>query len=270
MDNTCCSYIMESEDESLRLDLKTNPEVVKRQARWAGLKPGMRVADLGCGPGKTSFVLNEIVQPEGSTVGVDISSQRIRYANSRYEANGLRFFEGDIRKPLASLGSFDFIWIRFVLEHYKSGAFEIVKQCVSLLNPGGVACLIDLDHNCLNHFGLPDRLENSLFGVMHHLEKRSNFDPYAGRKLFSFLYDLRFDEIDVAVEPHHLIFGPISEGDEYNWRKKVGIAAKRSGYAFEEYNDGYDGFLAEFEEFFANPRRFTYTPIMCVRGSKPI
>ena len=51
------SYIMESEEESIRLDLKTDPKTIKKQAIWAGLKPGMRVADLGCGPGKTTFFL---------------------------------------------------------------------------------------------------------------------------------------------------------------------------------------------------------------------
>jgi SAM-dependent methyltransferase len=259
---------MESEDESLRLDLKTDPEAIKRQAQWAGLEPGMRVADLGCGPGKTSYYLNELVQPNGSTVGVDISRQRVNYAKSHYQAKGLSFVQEDIRKPLDPLGAFDFIWIRFVLEHYRSNAFEIVERCIALLNPGGVACLVDLDHNCLNHFGLPDRLEKALSGIMENLEKQSNFDPYVGRKLFSFLYDLNFVDIDVTIESHHVIYGKLTEVDAYNWSKKVEIAAKKSGYPFEEYDNGYDGFLSEFNRFFSNPRRFTYTPIICVRGRK--
>ena len=44
-----CGYLMESEAEAIRLDVKTDGRAVERQARWAGLKPGMRVADLGCG-----------------------------------------------------------------------------------------------------------------------------------------------------------------------------------------------------------------------------
>ena len=39
-------YFMESEEEAKRLDLKTDPTVVDRHARWAGLQPGMRVACL--------------------------------------------------------------------------------------------------------------------------------------------------------------------------------------------------------------------------------
>ena len=71
------SYVMESEEEAFRLDLKTDPETIRRQARWAGLRPGMRVADLGCGSGKTTGVLAEIVRPGGAAVGVEISEQRL-------------------------------------------------------------------------------------------------------------------------------------------------------------------------------------------------
>ena len=49
-------YLMEDDQESVRLDRKTDPATVEKQALWAGLKPGMRVADLGCGAGKTTFI----------------------------------------------------------------------------------------------------------------------------------------------------------------------------------------------------------------------
>ena len=69
-----CGYLMESEAEAIRLDVKTNSRAVERQARRAGLKAGMRVADLGCGSGKTTFHLHKLVQPGGSALGVDIAA----------------------------------------------------------------------------------------------------------------------------------------------------------------------------------------------------
>ena len=60
------NYLMEGDEEAVRLDLKTDPEAVKKQAQWAGLKPGMRVADLGCGAGKTTFYLNELAGSTGA------------------------------------------------------------------------------------------------------------------------------------------------------------------------------------------------------------
>ena len=264
------SYIMEGDEETTRLDLKTDPETVKTMAKWAGIRPGMRIADLGCGPGKTTFYLSKLVQPKGSAVGLDISQHRIDYAKSNYKKKNVDFVTGDIRKPLDELGVFDFIWVRFVLEHYLKQSYDIIKNISNILKPGGILFVADLDYNCLNHYGLPQRLEKAFFGIMSRLEKHANFDPYVGRKLYSYLYDLKYHQIDVRIDAHHCIFGELEETDAFNWSKKVEIAARFSGYSFEEYEDGFDGFFAEFERSFTDPRRFTYTPVITCRGRKPV
>ena len=261
-------YLMEGDEEAVRLDIKTDPRMVEAQALWAGVAPGMRIADLGCGSGKTSFILNQMAQPHGETVGVDIAEQRVRYARTHYIAEGLHFTQMDIRGPLDSLGQFDLVWIRFVLEYYRSSSFDIVKNIAKIVKPGGSLCLIDLDHNCLNHYGLTPRIENALAGIMDCIEKNANFDPLVGRKLYAYLYDIGFQEIDVGLTPHHLIFGNLSEADAFNWTKKVEIAARDSGYPFDEYENGFDGFFTEFKRTFADPRRFTYTPVITCRGRK--
>ena len=262
-------YLMESEEEALRLDIKTDGEMVEKQARWAGIAPGMRVADLGCGAGKTTFHLNNLVQPMGETLGVDISDQRIQYAKTHYAAKGIRFLKRDIRDPLDDLGPVDFIWIRFVLEYYLKQSFDIVKNISGILKPGGILCLIDLDCNCLRHHGLPRRLEKSVGGIMESLEKNWNFDPYVGVKLYAFLYDLGYHDIDVQIMPHNLIFGKAGEREKFNWMKKAELAGKASGYGFEDYADGFNEFFKELNDFFTHPRVFTYTPLIACRGRKP-
>ncbi len=263
-----CKYLMEGDEESIRLDHKTDPRLVEKQALWAGLKPGMRVADLGCGSGKSTYYLHQLAQPQGETVGVDFSEQRVLFARSKYAADGLSFKCLDIRHPLYELGAFDFIWIRFVLEYYRTDGFGILENIYKALKPGGILCLIDLDHNCLNHYSIPQRLEKALQSVMASLEKNANFDPYAGRKLYSYLYDLGCAEIGVNLQAHHLIFGKLREVDKFNWKKKVAIAAKNSGYRFSEYDGGYTEFYEEFMLFFNDEKRFTYTPLMACRGRK--
>ena len=262
------SYIMEGKEESIRLDLKTDPKNIEELAIWAGIKPGMRILDLGCGSGKTTFYLNSLVQPGGSATGVDTSQERIDYAQSHYLAGGVEFVTGDISEPLDKLGLFDFIWVRFVLEYHLSSSFDIVKNVSSVLKPGGIMCLVDLDYNCLSHYGLSSRLEKTIYGIMSFLEKHANFDPYMGRKLYSYLYDLEYEHIDIRIDAHHCIFGELKETDAFNWMKKVEIAAKNSGYRFEEYEDKFEGFFAEFRESFFDPRRFTYTPVIVCRGRK--
>jgi hypothetical protein len=131
-------------------------------------------------------------------------------------------------------------------------------------------CLVDLDHNCLSHYEIPQRLETALVAVMKILEEKANFDPFAGRKLYSYLFDLGYTYIKVQMTAHHLIFGKLGDVDGYNWKRKVEIAAKNSGYHFMDYPDGFLGFQGEFECFFSDPRRFTYTPLIACCGRKPI
>lgn len=260
---------MESDEETLRLDLKTDAKIVEQQALWAGIKPGMRVADLGFGSGKTTFYLHKLVQPNGEVVGVDFAKDRIKYSKKYYNKKGIKYILRDIRDPLDDLGMFDFIWVRFVLEYHRSKSFDIVKNISRILKPGGILCLIDLDYNCLSHFGLSDRLNRALQGIMKALEHAADFDPYVGIKLYSFLYDLGYKDIDASIAPHHLIFGELKDIDAFNWTKKIEIAAKKSGYDFLEYEGGFEEFSEECKRFFSDPRRFTYTPVISCRGCKP-
>lgn len=263
-------YLMENDEETLRLEIKTDVNIVYRQARWAGLEPGMRVADIGCGPGKTTRALFDLVHPAGTAVGIDIAPQRITYARKHYGTEGLVFENRNALRPLSDLGTFDFIWARFLLEYHRTRSTQIVQNLARILKPGGILCLIDLDYNCLNHFGLPDRLSKTIRGVMSRLEQAADFDPYVGIKLYSFLYDLGYNDIDVSMTPHHLIYGKLNDVDAFNWTKKVQIAAKNSGYGFDDYEGGYEEFYEDFLNYFSDPRRFTYTPLIACRGRKPI
>jgi len=200
--------------------------------------------------------------------GIDGSMKRIIYARENHRVEGLEFINLDINDSLQGLKDFDFIWVRFFLEYHRKNSFDIVKRLTDILKPGGILCLIDLDHNCLNHYGLSSRLENAIMKVSNIVEEHGDFDPYAGRKLYSYLYDLEFKEIDVDMNAHHLIYGELSEVDEFNWSRKIETAARNSGYDFPDYPGGYNGFLNEFNTFFSDPRRFTYTPIISCRGVK--
>lgn len=263
------NYLMENDDESFRLDSKTDVETIVRHAKWAGLEPGMRVADIGCGPGTATYVLHNLAQPDGKTIGIDISEQRISYAQNKYSNNGVKFLRKNIHDNLDDLGKFDFIWIRFVLEYYRKNSFEIVKKLTNILNPGGILCLIDLDNNCLNHYGIPERLEKTINALMKQLEDQQDFDPYIGRKLYSFLYQLNLKNINIAMEPHHLIFGELNEIEAYDWTKKIEVAAKNSGFNFKEYySDGFEEFYRECKTNFAAPGTFSYTPVIVCRGEK--
>ncbi len=262
-------YVMEHDEEHIRLEMKTDFRTLKKQALWAGLKPGMRVADIGCGSGKTSSFLRRLAGPAGEVVGLDGSEKRIAFAREKYGQKGMDFIQHDLKQPLNGLGLFDFIWVRFFLEYNKSRAEAIIESLRRALKPSGILCLIDLDNNCLSHFGMSERLDAAIHRVVQYLMDHHDFDPFAGRKLYSLLYDLQFKDIEVHMEPHHLIYGDLKEAERYTWLKKLEVAAPKSDSAFADFPGGYQEFSREFTDFFSSSRRFTYTPIISCRGRRP-
>lgn len=260
---------MENSDESFRLESKIEDQDIEQQAIWAGIKSGMRVADLGCGSGKISAILHKLVQPGGEVIGIDGSLERIDYARSKYGGEGPRFVTGNITQPLDDYQEvFDFIWVRFVLEYHRAACFDLVRNFTTCLKPGGILCLVDLDHNPFNCYGASPRLYRTLQRIMNELEEKHDFDPFVGRKLYSFLYDLEFENIEVKVDLNRTIYGEISNNDVYNLVKKIEVIPKRINFGFDEYEGGFEEFCVEAKAFFADPRRFTYAPLILCCGNK--
>ncbi len=263
------TYFMESEDESLRLDIKTDPGAVEEQARWAGVGPGMRVVDLGCGAGRTTHILHRLVQPGGEVVGIDGSPQRIAYAKENFSESGIAYLQRNVRDPLVEVGMFDLVWSRFLLEYFADESFAIVKSAYQALAPGGTICLIDLDQNCLGHFGAPARLEKTLCNVVLAMARQYGFDPFVGRKLYAYLYDLGCADIEVRMSAHHLIYGELSETDRFNWLSKAEATRNAAGLFADSYPGGYEEFRRELVAYLEHPRRFIYTPLIMCKGKKP-
>ena len=263
-------YLMENEEEIKRLEIKTDASDVERQALWAGIKPGMSIADIGCGSGKTTSILHGLVQPGGRAEGIDVSETRIAYAQNHYGSDAVHFRRLDIKRPLTGISGYDFVWVRFFLEYFREDCFDIVQNISSIVKPGGILCLIDLDSNSLNHYPLSDRLKRTLLDIAQHVESEMNFDFFAGSKLYSHLYRLGYESIDVDVRAHHLIKGELRDRDSFNWLKKIEVVTKKLGYDFKEYPGGYDECVQEFMSFFRDPGRFTYTPVIACRGQRPL
>jgi SAM-dependent methyltransferase len=112
----------------------------------AGIQPGMRVLDLGCGAGDVAFLAADLVGPRGSVVGVDRSPEALARARLRAEQRGLtqvRFVEGDLQDP-APGGPFDAIVERLVLMWVPDPA-ALLRQQATVLRPGGLVVPVEMD-----------------------------------------------------------------------------------------------------------------------------
>jgi SAM-dependent methyltransferase len=112
----------------------------------AGLRPGMRVLDLGTGLGHVARLAGEFVAPGGSVVGIDQSQEALAVARERTLAAGashVTFMAGDAAAWSAP-GSFDAIVGRLLLFHV-TDPVAVVRHQSTNLRPGGVFVAIDFD-----------------------------------------------------------------------------------------------------------------------------
>ena len=118
----------------------------------AGIVPGARVLDLGCGPGAMVLALAEIVGPTGSVVGVDADAGAMAMAQALIEAAGLtnaRAQAGDATATGLPPGEADVAMMRHVLAHNQRIEQDLVRHAAELVRPGGHVFLVDVDVSML-------------------------------------------------------------------------------------------------------------------------
>jgi SAM-dependent methyltransferase len=132
----------EAEVERLDRQAATIAPATALLLRAAGLGPGMRVLDLGTGPGHVASLVAELVGPEGSVLGVDQSEALLAVAESRRGGN-MAFERGDARTFRAA-EPFDAIVTRLLLFHLPD-AVDVLRHHRHNLRPGGLMVAVDYD-----------------------------------------------------------------------------------------------------------------------------
>jgi SAM-dependent methyltransferase len=78
----------------------------------AGLAPGEKVIDVGCGTGETTQAIAAAVVPGGEVLGLDISEALLEAARAR-NISGARFMAGDATTLALPPAAFDVLYSRF-------------------------------------------------------------------------------------------------------------------------------------------------------------
>lgn len=113
--------------------------LTERIFRAAGVGPGMRVLDVGCGMGDVSFLVAELVGPSGSVVGIDLDADALAVAEQRRAAMKLghiSFVRGDFRSAALG-GEFDAAVGRLVLM-YQADPTDALRAIAGRLRPDGI------------------------------------------------------------------------------------------------------------------------------------
>jgi SAM-dependent methyltransferase len=113
----------------------------------AGLKPGLRVAEIGCGSGNMTCWLANKVGPTGHVTGVDSSRESLEQAQKQVRARHLGNVElvcSDVNQLSLPQGSFDLVYCRFVLMHQLQPE-KGLRQMRGIVRTGGSVVCEELD-----------------------------------------------------------------------------------------------------------------------------
>ena len=110
------------------------------------LKQGERVLDLGSGAGTDSLIAVQMVGPEGSVTGIDMTAEMLEKARAaavELGADNVDFVEGEVERLPFADGSFDVVISNGVIDLVpdKDAVFSEIHR---VLQPGGRIQIADV------------------------------------------------------------------------------------------------------------------------------
>jgi ubiquinone/menaquinone biosynthesis C-methylase UbiE len=150
--------------------------------RRAGLRPGMRVLDVGSGPGDVSFIAAQLVGPTGSVLGIDASSDVVAFARDRAAERGLstvKFEQANIAE--IAVDEVDAVIGRLILMHLPDPP-STLRQLANLVRPGGLIAFCEFDIEATR--SIPDSpLSRALIDGIRRVFRSVGLDPAFGTTL---------------------------------------------------------------------------------------
>jgi ubiquinone/menaquinone biosynthesis C-methylase UbiE len=147
------------------------------------LRPGMRLLDVGCGPGSITRGLAERLAP-GQVVGVDLSKEALDGARRDAAARGLtnlHYQEGSAYQLPFPDASFDAVYAHQVLQHLRERE-SAVREMLRVVRPEGLVAVRDVDWGTAAYWPRDPWIDRFI-EVHHQAWYRNGGEPQMGRQL---------------------------------------------------------------------------------------
>ena len=152
------------------------------------LSPGMRLLDIGCGPGTITADLAAVVSP-GRVTALEITDTALDLARAEIEARGLKtvdFAIGNVQALDFPDDSFDVVHAHQVLQ-YVGDPVAALREMRRVTRPGGIIAVRDSDYAAFAwHPRLPELDE--WMALYQRVARASGGEPDAGRSLMAWAH----------------------------------------------------------------------------------
>ena len=162
---------------------------------------GLKVLDVGSGPGHTAMAIAQRVSPGGHVTGVDINGEFVERAGKRAAAAGLES-SLDYRccefppLPFAD-ASFDRVWCKNVLE-YVDDAAATMAEMARVTAPGGIVTAVDSDWEMMA-LEMGEETRERTERVVAAAKSIAVNEPRIGRRLFHLCLAAGLQDVEVKV-----------------------------------------------------------------------
>jgi ubiquinone/menaquinone biosynthesis C-methylase UbiE len=160
---------------------------------------GSRVLEVGCGVGAQTLILLRRI-PGIRLTSIDMSAESIQKARKSVEDAGytnVKFRHENIFDNKLDPGSFDHIFVCFVLEHMDFPV-KALKLMMKLLRQGGSITLIEGDHSSGRWTPETEASRTAWNGLVTS-QQRLGHDPNIGKRLQVLMFEADIDQ--PQVEP---------------------------------------------------------------------
>jgi ubiquinone/menaquinone biosynthesis C-methylase UbiE len=163
------------------------------------LTPGMRLLDVGCGPGTITLGLAAAVSP-GEAVGIDVEEtvlDRARTLAKQERAANLRFEQASAHTLPFDDDTFDAVFAHTLLEHVPDPRL-VLTEMRRVLRPGGVLGVRDCDWGS-GVFWPADPLVQQAADLYARVWSHNGGHPNLGRQLRALLRAAGFTRIATST-----------------------------------------------------------------------
>ena len=180
-------------------------ESVLRSHRWrtvensaayllTHLRPGLRLLDVGCGPGTITADFATRLAP-GTVLGIDASAEVIDAA--RRDHPDVTFSVADVYDLGLEDASWDVVHAHQVLQHLAEPVAAL-KEMRRVVRPGGIVAARDSDYASFTWHPADERLERWL-ALYQEIARANGGEPDAGRRLMSWARQAGFTRVDASA-----------------------------------------------------------------------
>ncbi|MGL5379241.1 class I SAM-dependent methyltransferase [Clostridium sp.] len=253
------SFGLNNELRRLEYQAKMNWKKELRNLEYFGLKDGMRVLEVGSGPGFiTELLLKDFPNLKITALEIDPNMITISQKRLKDYIHRIHFVNESLLANTLESNKYDFVLVRYVYQHL-SDTPKATSEIYRLLKPGGKVVITDVDNDIWGVTYPHQKMMPQLNSALSNFQGSNGGDRFIGRKLLKLLKGKGFTNLDFEVLANH---SDVIGMDSF-------LISKEVNKINVPENSKMAPFINQFKNFYNSPKSTIIQLVLMAYGEKP-